>query len=132
MIPLSKLFQTIQKLKKFKKGMLAAHLKLTLSQLNNHLIRNYVPDDLVQPWAEFLEIREQDYSALHQYNQRQRLYFSLPGNNIEAKNLAALLLHFGHTIELSSIKAGILRETMPFMYNIPYEVQNALAELKDE
>jgi len=133
MILTTELLEQVRKRKKYRKGMLAEHLNVTLPELNKLIARGYILQytTLVQ-WANFLE-QPDDLEPLRQYNMICENYIKLRQHlgieQVLAETLAQVVV-FREQIDLNRLRSQILEQTIHCLHRQSYDVSNALMDLK--
>ena len=128
MIPLTAIFELIRRRKKYTKNSVCAALDISTEQLKKILQTENMPDKFIDPWAKVLDIYALDFTPLHQYNERQKIYRKLEEIATDKTTLAIAtnLLFFDGRFDLTEIANKMTAKTVNLLYIPCQEVAEAI------
>lgn len=136
MIPLIRIMELILRQRKFQMKLLAEKLDVPARTLYDYSKRAVILDQWIDTWAIFIEIRPHPsykYAALHQYNDREAIYRSLPERTSHAtKMVVTNLLYFDKLIKTDRITVETISATSDYVLPQPHEVSSAITQLQSQ
>ena len=110
---------------------LSVYLGISTTTLRNMMHHGNIANEHIKLWCEFLELHIQDYLPLYQYNERERIYNSLPGIPEGARRLITDIKYFHSKLDCTAIHHKLLKEILPHIHGLPHTFKNVHAEIKN-
>jgi len=146
MIPLIQILEHLRKQRGYIRTMLARELATSVKDFSYKnpeaaiiaFVQNdEIPNYLIQPWCEYLDLGIKDYEPLYQYNERERVFrmIEVVTDFKLSKPIASMIadiIHFHQDIPFLELRRVLLPTLLNKIYEQPFLISNALMDAEKE
>lgn len=126
MKPLGIIFRTLRKQKRYQFQSLTNSLVASTAAINGYERGNNIPAHLLEPWAKFLDLSDDQLDWVYRYIRTYDTFKLLPTELPETTRYRlAQLLSVGDCLpkrDISEIEDILLKKALPFLPEVPHSI----------